>query len=64
MCGHIEFLDFKKNSRYKFIRHDNNSWLENVKRFSHNFSTLLFQPSNFFCTEEYQNLYALKNIWN
>ena len=45
---HIGFLDFDKNSLYKFIRHDNMSWMENVKRFSHNFSTLLFQPPNFF----------------
>jgi len=48
MLEHIGFLDFDKNPRYKFIRHDNKSWLENVKRFSHNFSTLLFQQLNFF----------------
>lgn len=48
MREHIGFLDFDKNPRYKFIKHDNNSWLENVKRFSHNFSTLLFHPPNFF----------------
>jgi hypothetical protein len=43
MREHTEFLDLDKNPRYKLIKNDNNSWLENVKRFSHNFSTLLFQ---------------------
>ena len=38
-----EFLNLYKNPRYKLIKNDNNSWLENVKRFSHNFSTFLFQ---------------------
>jgi hypothetical protein len=43
-----EFLNLDKNPRYKLIRNDNNSWLENVKRFSHNFSTFLFQLPIFF----------------
>ena len=49
MRDHTEYLDLDKNPRYKLIKNDNNSWLENVKRFSHNFSTLLFQLLIFFC---------------
>jgi len=45
MREHIKGLDVDKNPRYRL---DNNSWLENVKRFSHIFSTLLFQSSIFF----------------
>jgi len=44
-----EFLNLEKNPRYKPTRNDNNSWLKNVKRFSHNFSTFLFQLPIFFC---------------
>lgn len=49
MRKHTEFLDLDKNPRYKRIKNDNKSWLENVKRFSHNFSTLLFRLLIFFC---------------
>jgi len=44
-----QFLNLDKNPRYNLIRIDNNSWLKNVKRFSHNFSTFLFQLPIFFC---------------
>jgi hypothetical protein len=63
MREHTEFLDLDKNPRYKLIKNDNNSWLENVKRFSHNFSTLLFQLP-FFMWKENGIFLALKNIWN
>jgi len=46
------FLNLNKNPRYKLIKNDNNSWLENVKRFSHNFSTFLFQLPIFFCGKQ------------
>jgi hypothetical protein len=59
---HIGFLDFDKNPLYKLIRHDNKSWLENVKRFSHNFSTLLFQPPNFFCGRRPESLCLKKYL--
>jgi len=59
MREHTEFLDLDKNPHYKLIRNDNNSWLENVKRFSHNFSTLLFQLPIFF-VGDYRNLLSTK----
>jgi len=59
MREHTEFLDLDKNPRYKLIKNDNNSWLENVKRFSHNFSTLLFQLPIFF-VGNYRNLLSIK----
>jgi hypothetical protein len=58
-----EFLNLDKNPRYKLIRNDNNSWLENVKRFSHNFSTFLFQLPIFFMGNN-PNILSIKNIWN
>lgn len=62
MREHIGFLDFDKNPLYKFIKHDNKSWLKNVKRFSHNLSTLLFQPPNFFCGRIAESLCLKKNL--
>jgi hypothetical protein len=52
-------LNLDKNPRYNLIRIDNNSWLKNVKRFSHNFSTFLFQLPIFF-VGNYLNIFSLK----
>jgi hypothetical protein len=57
------FLNLNKNPRYKLIKNDNNSWLENVKRFSHNFSTFLFQLPIFFVVNN-PNILSIKYIWN
>jgi hypothetical protein len=56
---HTECLDVDKNSRY---RHDNNSWLENVKRFSHNFSTLLFHAPIFLYGKIPESLCLIKYL--
>jgi hypothetical protein len=58
-----EFLNLDKIPSYKLIKNDNNSWLENVKRFSHNFSTFLFQLPIFFVVNN-PNILSIKNIWN
>jgi hypothetical protein len=59
MREHIKGLDVDKNPRYRL---DNNSWLENVKRFSHIFSTLLFQSSIFLYGKIPESLCLIKYL--